>query len=171
MGAPEMSRQSLFARLSSGLDRICIILAAALFVLNVGDIIMGVVMRYFFSSSPVWTEELARYSLIWMVMMAAAPALKRSEHMTIEMVVERFPAPARAASRWATHAVFLGITGFMAYIGYFYAMRMEKFTTMGLGISKSIPLMAIPAGMALLFIQYLLIQLASRDADPGSPKM
>lgn len=146
------------ALLSRWLDMFSIGAAALLFCVNVGDIIMGVFARYFFSSSPVWTEELARYSLIWMVMMAANPALKRSEHMKIDMLVKRFPDLGQIMCRWTGHFVFLGITLFMTCYGYQYALKMSRFTTMGLGISKTVPLMAVPVGMALLFIQYLLMQ-------------
>jgi len=137
--------------------------AALLFCVNVGDIVTGVFARYFFAASPVWTEELARYCLIWMVMLAANPALKRSEHMAIDMVVRRLPGWGQTLSRWTTHVVFLGITLFMTWYGYFYAIKMSRFTTMGLGISKTIPLMAIPVGMALLFVQYLLMQFIPKE--------
>lgn len=136
-----------------------------MFCVNVGDIIMGVFARYFFSSSPVWTEELARYCLIWMVMMAANPALKRSEHMKIDMLVNRFPGRGQILCRWTGHLIFLGITFFMTCYGYLYALKMSQFTTMGLGIPKTVPLMAVPVGMALLFIQYLLMQSASKKKD------
>ena len=174
MAEPGICQSCRVAGLSRAIDRICMILAAAFFLLTVGDILAGVVLRYFWSSAPVWTEELARYSLIWMVMMAAVPALRQGEHMKIDLVIERLPHRARIAGRWFGHAVFLGITGLMAWVGFGYALRMEKFTTMGLGISKTIPLMAVPAGMALLFVQYILIHLDVRSRNiqpPCSPAL
>mgnify|MGYP000034627444 CR=1 FL=1 len=38
--------------------------------LNVGVVIFAVAARYGFDVAPIWTEELARYALIWAVLLA-----------------------------------------------------------------------------------------------------
>ena len=142
--------------------------AGLFFILNLGDILMGVFSRYFFLSSPIWTEELARYSLVWMVMLAANPALRRGEHMGIDLLVQYFPARIQTALRWTIRALFLGITGFMAVLGWRYAWSVSNFTTMGLGIPKTVPLLAVPVGMGLLCVQYLLMLIAERSRSDES---
>lgn len=145
-------------RLSLIIARLSMWIAGALFLVNVGDILMGVVSRYIFKSSPVWTEELARYTLVWMVMMAANPALRLGEHMEIDLLLKYFPGWANTGFKWIRRTVFISITGFMTYWGVIYALKVSKFTTMGLGISKTIPMAAVPVGFALLLIQYILMQ-------------
>lgn len=145
-------------RLSFHLARLSTGCAGALFFINVGDMLMGVGARYVFHGSPVWTEELARYTLIWMVMIAANPALRYGEHMTIDLALKKFPVRLQAALKWFRRLIFIAITGFMAYIGWAYTVKISHFTTMGLGISKSIPMAAVPVGFGLLLIQYVLMQ-------------
>ena len=148
-------------RASSLLDLVCMWSAGLLFMVNVGDILMGVFARYLFQSSPIWTEELARYTLVWMVMLAAPPALKRGEHMGIDLVVQYFPLRMQTMIQWLSRSLFVAITLFMTIMGWRYAWSVSAFTTMGLGIPKTVPMLAVPVGMLLLLIQHLLLLLST----------
>jgi TRAP-type C4-dicarboxylate transport system permease small subunit len=153
--------------LSLTIARVSTWCAGALLVVNVTDMLFGVVSRYLFRSSPVWTEELARYTLVWMVMLAANPALRYGEHMKIDMLLRFFPDPVNIALKWIRRFAFVFITGFMTYWGVIYSFKIANFTTMGLGISKSIPMAAIPVGMGLLLIQYILMQCVPGTSEQG----
>lgn len=62
---------------SNALDRAASIIAVvALFVL-VGAVMLQVVARYVFQSPPSWTEELARYAMIWAGLIGATMSFKR----------------------------------------------------------------------------------------------
>ena len=160
----------LAGRASCLLEAGSILVAGLFFVLNLGDILMGVFSRYLFLSSPIWTEELARYSLVWMVMLAANPALKRGEHMGIDLLVQYFPFWMQTGLRWLIRALFLGITGFMTIIGWRYAWSVSNFTTMGLGIPKTLPMLAVPVGMGLLCLQQVLMLMAGSSRTVVSPE-
>ncbi|TDE15876.1 TRAP transporter small permease [Jiangella asiatica] len=49
-----------------------------------------------------WIEEYARLSLVWMTFLGAAALLREHRHLTVEYVVDKFPAPLR---RWFGLAV------------------------------------------------------------------
>jgi TRAP-type C4-dicarboxylate transport system permease small subunit len=153
-------------RLSLWIARVSAVCAGVLFVVNVGDILMGVFARYVFRSSPIWTEELARYTLVWMVMMAANPALRYGEHMQIDLLLKYFPARLNAILRWVRRGAFVFVIAFMTYWGILYTEKIANFTTMGLGISKSIPMAAVPVGMGLLLLQYILMQFVPGTREP-----
>ncbi len=153
--------------LSLTLARVSVWCAGALLVVNVTDMLFGVISRYLFQSSPVWTEELARYTLVWMVMVAANPALRYGDHMKIDMLLRIFPDPVNVALKWIRRVAFVFITGFMTYWGVIYSLKIAKFTTMGLGISKAFPMAAIPVGMGLLMIQYILMQCVPKTSEQG----
>jgi len=53
---------------------------------------LQVILRYVFNSSLVWSEELVRFMVIWMCMIAAAVHSLDDTHMTINSIIERFPA-------------------------------------------------------------------------------
>ncbi|WP_109464437.1 TRAP transporter small permease [Albibacillus kandeliae] len=64
-------------RISTGLDRVASVLAGAAIVVLVGAVALQVVARYVFSQPPIWTEELARYAMIWAGLIGASMSFKR----------------------------------------------------------------------------------------------
>ena len=148
---------SLFCQKASDiLERLCLFGAGALLVVDLLDVMLGVFGRFY--RPPMWTTDLARITLVWMVMLAAAPALKRGEHMTIRIIVDRLPKTPRKIIAVLRRLVFVAILIFMVVYGYNYAYKLRLFTIMTLGIKKNIPLMSIPVGMGLMLIQYTLQQ-------------
>lgn len=152
--------RNICAPAAKGLATGSLWLAGVLFLVMTGDILAGVGSRYIFKTVPVWTEELARYTLVWMVMIAANPALYFSDHMAIDLDI--FPGRTARGISLVRGALFVGILGFMTWQGSLYAAKMAPFKTMGLGISKAIPLAAVPAGLGLVLVQYLLMLGAGR---------
>ncbi len=65
-------------RLSAGLDRIALWGAVAAVGVMVAAAIWQVVARYVFSAPPIWTEELARHSMVWAGMLGASSAYRAS---------------------------------------------------------------------------------------------
>ena len=56
---------AILASLSANLNRICSTAAIVFLLLMLGAVALQVVARYVFFSPPAWTEELARYAMIW----------------------------------------------------------------------------------------------------------
>ncbi|MBQ4490527.1 MAG: hypothetical protein II965_04685 [Pyramidobacter sp.] len=52
-------------RLSRLVERASIWLGGFLLMLNISDIVMGVTLRSLAGAAPIWTEELARFSMVW----------------------------------------------------------------------------------------------------------
>lgn len=141
-------------------EHVSIWAAGLCLTLNVGVIVFAVVARYGFDVSPIWTEELARYALIWSVLLAGAAALRRGEHMQIRIVVDRLSPGLAVVVQGLRRAVVLAILVFMTVMGAYYAQKVSAMTTLAMNVSRSVPTAAIPAGMGLMVIQYVLILLA-----------
>jgi len=54
-------------------------------------ILMQVVFRYFFHSPLSWSEELARFSMIWITFFGASIAFKENSLSRVDLVVEMMP--------------------------------------------------------------------------------
>lgn len=132
--------------------------------LNVGVIVFAVVARYGFDVSPIWTEELARYALIWSVLLAGAAALRRGEHMQIRIVVDRLPSKLGLVVQVVRRIIVLGILVFMTLMGAYYAQKVSGMTTLAMNVSRTVPTASIPSGMGLMLVQYLLILIAGPAA-------
>lgn len=64
-------------RLSDGLDRVMRLATIGFLALLVSVVILQVVARYVFASPPAWTEEIARYAMIWAGLLGATMSFKR----------------------------------------------------------------------------------------------
>jgi TRAP-type transport system small permease protein len=96
------------AGLSRGIDRACRFGAAGCLALMVLLIAIQVVARYLFSEPPGWTEEGARYAMVWSGLLGATVAFKAGG----DPVLLRLPfMENNAAIAWlraATVLLFLG---------------------------------------------------------------
>lgn len=59
---------------------------AGLMMLMTVDVLWGVVTRYAFGSQADWTEELARFLLIWIGILGAAYAAGQKMHLAIDLL-------------------------------------------------------------------------------------
>lgn len=57
----------------------------------------AVVMRYGFNAAPVWVDEVVGFLLVGIVLLAAADALRRGEHIAVDLITSRLGSPARRA--------------------------------------------------------------------------
>ena len=67
----------ILVALSRGIDRLASALAMSFLVVLVGAVMTQVIARYVLQSPPAWTEELARYTMIWAGLMGATMSFKR----------------------------------------------------------------------------------------------
>lgn len=155
--------------LSAGIDRVCLLLAKAALVGMVAVIMLQVVSRYGLRQPPVWTEELARYLMVWGGLLGATAAFRRAADPAIARVDER------AGDRRAHFAkVAIAVTAliFVGPILYFslvgagfdlsrsFIMRMAARTSPGLGINLAFIAAAIPTVCVII-----LIHVAARVID------
>ena len=131
-------------------------LAGLLLSVNALAILYGVFMRYIAGGAPIWTDELSRFLIIGTVMLAAGAVWSEGGHMRVGLLERLLPVPlARLLNlyQWLL-TLLLALGG--AWVSYRYALSVSMFTTSGLGISRSVPLLSLPLGFALLTWHVLL---------------
>jgi TRAP-type C4-dicarboxylate transport system permease small subunit len=122
-------------------------------------VILGVVFRYVFLSPLGWTEEAARYLMIWAASLAVSMGIMKREHVGITLFVKKFPPE---LERWVSMGINLAILFFLWVLterGYHMAINGRNQISPFLGISMTWSLAAIPiAGfLAILQTVFLLI--------------
>lgn len=89
--APESTEKNTFAnalgRINTTLIRVLELLAILAMSVLVLDVVWGVVTRYVLGEQAKWTEELARFLLIWVSMLGGALAFRRREHLGIDFLI------------------------------------------------------------------------------------
>lgn len=113
-------------------------------------VIYQVAARYLFNSPPSWTEELARFLQVWLVMLGAPVCLRRGMHLAVDYVSARLPAGAR---RVLQVLVSMLIAGFSLVLTI-YGVRLLEVAALqrspALGISMVWPYLAVPVGAAVM---------------------
>ncbi|WP_226023775.1 TRAP transporter small permease [Halomicrobium salinisoli] len=61
-----------------------------LVVLLVGVVVLNVIMRYVFSESLLWANELSRYLMVWFALLATASLVNSDDHLNVGIVFDRF---------------------------------------------------------------------------------
>ncbi|WP_121064349.1 TRAP transporter small permease [Chachezhania antarctica] len=153
-------------RASAGLDRACLILAKLALGGMVLAVLLQIVARYVFDYPFIWTEELARYLMVWAGLLGATCAFRRN----LDPVILRVPADAARVRivitsivLAATVLIFLGPILYHAFYGSNgtlargFLMRAANRTSPGLGLN-----MALVSSIVPICCTILLIHLAAR---------
>ena len=119
-------------------------------------VVMQVVLRYIVKSPPPWTEELARYLMIWTSFVAMGAMIRNWDCVKVDLLVDKLgPRAARAANILLRLAVF-GIAVYMTYLCIKVYPRVTRFQRApALGINMIYPSAGIIAGMIMISLQAL----------------
>nr|WP_319248839.1 TRAP transporter small permease [uncultured Celeribacter sp.] len=88
-------------------------------------ITLQIVSRVFFTSVS-WTEEVARFLLIWITFLGAVLAFQQGRHIAVELARDSLPAPLRWIVSVAATLVVIVFLATLAKIGWQY-MHMQSF--------------------------------------------
>lgn len=146
----------MIKRLQNWLTQLTLSVSAVLIGWVVIFVLYGVGSRYFIGSSPIWFDELARYSIIASAMIPIGAVWVNGGHMRVN-ILENFVSPSVyrviVLYQWL---LALGLSGLMAWCSYHYVGQVGFFKTPGLQISRSIPVALMPLGFGLLFFLVLI---------------
>jgi tripartite ATP-independent transporter DctM subunit len=152
-------RPSLAASIELFLGMLVEIPAAILVVAEIVILFAGVVARYGLRQPLIWSDELASILFLWLAMLGAAVAFRRSEHMRMTAVVASRSAPTRTYLDMVATSAALGFLLMIAWPAYQYAYEESFITTPALQISNSWRAAALPVGTCLMAL-FALLRLA-----------
>lgn len=115
----------------------------------IGVITLQIVSRVFFTAVG-WTEEVARFLLIWVTFLGATLAFQRGRHIAVTFVVDALPARLAQLARIAAVLVALGFMLALMVIGYRY-MQIQSFQrSASLRLSMTYIYAVIPLSAAIM---------------------
>ncbi|MEE4240104.1 MAG: TRAP transporter small permease, partial [Desulfopila sp.] len=131
-------------------------------------VIAQVFFRYILNSSLFWSEELARYLLVWITFLGATSAYYRGIHPGIDILTQRLAQPWQKGCRILVYIISLGFFTVMLYHGSTFAFFIRTQISPALALPKWIIFSIIPFSGALFFLHclvFLLATLAGNDDD------
>ena len=70
-----------------------VILAAGFILFTTVLVVMNVILRYFFNTGIVWSEEVATGSFVWGVFVGSAAAYRNGSLLGVDLLVKKLPKP------------------------------------------------------------------------------
>ena len=123
-------------------------------VLSIALIVSAsIFFRYVLNDSITWSEEIAKYLMVWMVFVGAPVAMIESRHIAIEIFPNLFGARTRAFVFLIVNLLIVLCMGFWTYRGFTYTVGgmsqvMSSFDKIPLGIVFA----SIPFGSFIMMV-------------------
>ncbi|MSQ73810.1 MAG: TRAP transporter small permease [Betaproteobacteria bacterium] len=120
-------------------------------------VLLGVFTRYVLNDALAWTEELARYSMIWLTWLGGGLAIRRGAHIAVEFVTDALPEKARSVVVMFGRVAVFFFLGVCLWYSIELTARVSAQSTIALGISMQIPYASIPVGSLLMAYHLLAV--------------
>lgn len=142
--------------LSDTVNQISITSIIILTILMAIIVLAQVISRYIFSNSISWSEEIARWLMIWVCFLGSGAAVKSSEHIGLSFIYDRFPKKIQNIV-----SLFINICIFIfLFFCIVKSIPLAKYVihqkTPAARISMAWPYSAVPVGSVIMAVHVLL---------------
>lgn len=142
-------------RCSDGVNRMVEWLAITLFVVMVFSAVTQVFTRYVLNYSFSWTEELSRYTFIWLNLLGASICIKRGSHAVVTVLIDHLP----GSIRWLAVILIDLLVLFGAFLMITQGVKVVSATMMQPSPAMHVPMgyiyLAVPVSGIAIFIHKL----------------
>lgn len=120
-------------------------------------IIFQVFMRYAMGASLSWSEELARYSFIWMVYIGTSYAVRCNRHLSVDAINLMFNEKGRFVVGLVSDLLFLAFAAVISLNGWSVVERVAKSgqSSASMELPMFVVYAAMPTGFTLLCFRLL----------------
>lgn len=127
--------------------------------------------RYLVGTALSWPEEVNVFFMVWITFIGSSLALKRAEHIGIDLFVEKLPPNISLLVRCFGHLIMTTFITLLIYYGHLVALLNITVVSDALEISMAIPRLGLVAGGLMMLIQmaWLLCHDVQKWRDLHSP--
>lgn len=130
---------------------VCVLIFAAM----IAAALLGVVFRYIMLSPFEWTEEVARFLMLWLGFLGMNLALRRNQHIAINFFGNRLPPVLMRLLGYCIDGLVAFFLYYLLKQGYLMTTR-TLMTASTLNLSMFWIYMAVPLGAGLTVVQLVL---------------
>ena len=134
-------------------------------------VLLGVFFRYVLLRPLGWTEELARYLMIWSALLAVSVGIRYNEHVGITLLIQKLPYKLARIVRFVTQLLILLFLYELMVRGYVMTVKGANQLSTGLGISMAWALASVPVSAFFAFVQEVLVILKEFSVSKDYMKM
>lgn len=128
----------------------------ALFVLLVGVVFFQVVARYVFNRPPAWTEELARYCQVWIILLTSPLCIRKGSHLAVDYFGHKLNPAGRRRLDLLSGLLVIIYTAIVSIHGI-HLMVVGRFqVSPAMGINMSLVYLVLPVAGVLMLVEAIL---------------
>ena len=170
-------RERWLQRLHRAEDALLAALRGALLLLAVTQIVLR-----FFDHGLEWAEGVSRMGVLWLALLGALGATRTHKHIAIDVLPRLLPPMAQRVAWIVSQGAAAAIAATLAWLGVgMVRMELEAPMPFVAGIPSWVPMLAVPAGFALMSLRFVLAaasrphfgehlpDAATPDASPEDP--
>jgi TRAP-type C4-dicarboxylate transport system permease small subunit len=134
------------------INRVVEMVSAGMLAVMVIVIFLQVIFRSVIKTAIPWSEELARYLMVWMTFLGAGIAVKRRGHIGVEALVRLLPPSGKKAALLFSGALSMILFVSLIILGYNLLGIVKPQLSPAMGLSMAIPYSAIFIGGILMLL-------------------
>ena len=147
------------AAVRRALDHVEDALSGALLSFGLAIVFLEIAGRSLFSASFIWSEEVSRYTLIWLTYFGVAAAVRSDSHIKVTIFIDRLPSRGRRGIEMLGCLICLFFCLFVAWYGVRLVGDSRSFGLMSADSDIPIPIwvfqMIVPLGYACISLRLL----------------
>lgn len=141
-------------RILNNLDDFLLIVA----VIWMGGVLtLQIIMRYIFNSPLIWSEEMARYTFVWICFLGVGYGIKYDHHIKMEVFFSLLPLGAQRVINLATNALIIVFLLLIIPGGIDFVRQVDNVASTAMEIPTSWVYVSVPLGLSIAVIRLLVL--------------
>jgi len=131
---------------------------AVLSMATVSLLVFGnVVSRYGFNYTPIWSEELSRFLVVWSIFIGVAIGVRKNQHIGVDALIRFLPHKLLLVSEVLLNLIGVVVIGILVYTSIEFIQQTMEFEQLSpaMRIPMYIPYIAMPVGLSLSIIHFI----------------
>src|SRR4030067_1492700 len=116
-------------------------------------VLLGVFFRYILKAPLPWSEELARYLMVWGASLGASVAYREGTHIAITLFVDKLHGETGKVITWFTQIIIIVFMAIVMVEGFILVSKLSGQTSPAMEIPMAWPYLAIPVGCLLILFE------------------
>ncbi|SLM17673.1 putative TRAP dicarboxylate transporter DctQ subunit [uncultured spirochete] len=114
-----------------------------------------IVMRYVFDSPPTWTEEIMKYSLVWLTFIGSVLAVRDKAHVLIDAFTNKLPAKLQRVVLFLSNCLSILFLSILVIWGFRFArMNLSNYSLIT-KIPRGMVFSVIPVSAFLMILYFI----------------
>jgi len=135
------------------------VLIIAIFVLMVLVVFSQVVWRFAFNNPFPWSEELARYLQVWLILLASVACIRKGRHLAVDFFTQAFPFRFAKILKLVSYACILIFTAVLFTVSIHLIVITIHQITPAIRLPIIVVYLAFPVSALLMFMETLVLLL------------